>query len=58
MVRVAILILTPLLLGILGMAGGWWADDRPILGAVLGSITGLGIAILAIIDEGLRGRKP
>jgi hypothetical protein len=55
MVRVLILVLTPTIFGALGAAAGWWADRRPILGAVVGAIVGLVIGILTVADERFRG---
>ena len=58
MIRVAILILTPAIFASLGMLAGWWCDNRPILGALIAAIAGLGVAIVTVTDEGFRRRRP
>lgn len=55
MIRVLILVFTPAIFCSLGAAAGLWADKRPILGAVAGAVVGLGITILTVADEQLRG---
>jgi hypothetical protein len=58
MIRVAILIFTPGILSLLGAAAGWWADKRPILGALMGITVGIGIAMVTVADEILHRRRP